>query len=142
MTEAFHLQLIKTHVFPAVEVAQVADFSLDNTVQGIAGALAENKLLNVCGLNLAAVVNDVAVGVNDDLGNVKAVALNLRVAQGGIDLSLARGSSNAVHLIGVWTKTVLEIVPEKRQGVLVVYTPSPVGVSMVGNQLAASSYAP
>lgn len=142
MTEAFHLQLVATHIFPAVEVTQVPNFSLNNGVQGIASALTKNKLLNVCGLNLAAVVNNVAIGVNDDLGNVKAVALNLRVAQRDINLGLASSSSNAVHLFGIRTKTVLEIVLEKWQRILIIHTPSPVRVSMINNRLASTSYAP
>lgn len=130
-----------THIFPAVKVAQVANFSLNNAIQGIAGTLAKNELLNVCRLNLAAVVNNIAIGINDDLSNVKAVALNLRVAQGDINLGLASSTSNAVHLFGIRTKTVLEVILEKGQRILVVYTPSPVGVSMINNQLASSSYA-
>lgn len=131
-----------THVFPAVEMAQIANFSLNNGIQGIAGALAKHKLLNVCGLNLAAMVDNIAIGVNDDLGNVKTAALNLRVAQRDINLGLAGSTSNAVHLFGIWTKRVFEVILEKGQRILVVNTPSPVGVSMMDYQLVSNYYAP
>lgn len=104
---------VMAYVFPAVEVAQVADLGLDNIDQRVARALAKYKLLNVRRLDLASVVDDIAIGVDDDLGNVKTVAFNLRVAHRDVDLSLAGSGSDAAHLIGIWTQTVLVILLEK-----------------------------
>lgn len=124
---------IVTYVFPAVEVAKIANLSLDNANQRVTGSLTEDKLLDVGGLNLAAVVDDLTTGVDDNLSNVKAVALNLRVAQRDIDLSLAGSRSNAAHLVRVRFQAVLVVLLEKGQRVLVVDTPSPVGVSIINN---------
>ena len=52
------------HVFPAVELAQATEFSLRDGFEGIASAVTVDELLDVCGLDLAAVVDDFACGVD------------------------------------------------------------------------------
>lgn len=122
---------VPTYVFPAVEVAKVANLSFDHTDQRVASSLTKHELLNVRGLDLAAMVDDIAIGINYNLGNIHAVALDLGVAQRHIDLSLAGSRANAAHFFRVRTQTVLVVLFEQRQRVLVVDTPSPIRVSII-----------
>lgn len=52
------------HVFPAVELAEAAEFGGGYGFEGVACAVAVDELLDVCGLDFAAVVYDFACGVD------------------------------------------------------------------------------
>ena len=56
------------HVLPAVELADAANLGLGDGLEGVAGAVAVDELLDVGGLDLAAVVDDIAVRGNEYLG--------------------------------------------------------------------------
>lgn len=58
------------HVLPAVELAETAEVGVDDGQEGVAVAVAVDELLNVCGLDLASVVEDIASGRDEDLREV------------------------------------------------------------------------
>lgn len=117
------------HVFPAVQMTKSTNLRLNHTSKGITGALAENKSLNVGRLNLAAVVDNITMRVDDDLGHVEAVAVNLGIAQGDVDLSSLGCRTDASHLIGIRVNAILVVLLKEGERVLIVDTPLPVGVS-------------
>ena len=47
----------RVHVFPAVELAETAEFGLCDGLERVACAIAVDEFLNVCGLDFAAVVD-------------------------------------------------------------------------------------
>lgn len=61
----------RVHVFPAVELAETAEFGLCDGLECIACAIAVDEFLNVCGLDFAAVVDDFASGIDQGLRQVQ-----------------------------------------------------------------------
>lgn len=111
-------------------MAEGTNLSLNDTVKGVTSTLTKDKLLNVGRLDLATVVDDLASGVNDNLGRVESMSVNLRIADGDENLSSLGCSTNASHFVRVGSKTVLVVLLEQRQRVLVVDAPLPVGISL------------
>jgi len=67
------------HVLPAVVVADSANVCLGDWLEGVTSSIAKDKLLHVGGLDLAAVVEDVAVGTDENLGEVQGGDVDLAV---------------------------------------------------------------
>ena len=91
--------------------------------------ITEDKSLNMCSADLAAVVENVTSGRNQNLSGIKRVQINLRVSKGNKDLVLLCSCTDTVHLRAVTGKTVLTILLQQRQGLLVVDAPHPVRVA-------------
>jgi len=71
----------RVHVLPAVELTKAANVSVSDRYEGIAGAISVDKLLYVTRLDLAAVVDDIAIRVDHDLGKIASGIVNLRKAE-------------------------------------------------------------
>lgn len=65
------------HVLPTVEVTDTADLSVHDGLGGVTSAVAEDEALDVGGLDLAAVVYDVASWVDHDLSGVQTGEIDL-----------------------------------------------------------------
>jgi hypothetical protein len=118
-----------TYILPAVQVSKGANLRLNNAVQRVAGTFAKNETFHMGGLDLAAVIDDLSKRINNDLGHVETVAINLGVAQGHVELGRFGRSSDTVHLLRFRPQAVLVVLLEERKRVLVGNTPLPVGVS-------------
>jgi hypothetical protein len=99
----------RVHVFPAVEVADAANFSLHDGLGGIAGTVAENETLNVSSADLATVVDDIAGRADHDLGRVKTGKVELGVSERHPDFVSSGGFADAFHFLGIGCETVLAI---------------------------------
>ncbi len=121
--------MVITYVFPAVQMAQPANLRVNHGVQRIAGAFPEDKLLHVCRLDFATMVDDGARRVNDDLRSIQSMAVELRVAQRYENLGSFRSGPDTLHLRGIRSQAVLMIFLEKWQGVLIVNPPLEVRIS-------------
>lgn len=117
------------HVLPAVELADAANLGLGDGLEGIAGAVAVDELLDVGGLDLAAVVDDLAGWADEHLGQVQGGVVDLGEAQRDKDLVIAGGPADAAHLLGVYGHRVLAVLLEHGEALQVGDLPHPVGVS-------------
>lgn len=97
------------HVLPAVELAQPSDLRLRDGLEGVTGAIAVDKLLDVGGLDLAAEVDDVSFRVNERLGKVEGGVVDLGEAKRDVDLVIAGSSADAAHFLRVDGKGVLAV---------------------------------
>lgn len=117
------------HVLPAVEVANSANLGVHDHVGGVTSTVAEDETLNVCGADLAAVVDDVAGRVDHDLGGVETVQIHFAVSQRNKDGVLFRSSSDTVHLRRIGRQRSLTVFLQERKALLVVDLPHPVRVT-------------
>jgi hypothetical protein len=124
------------HVLPAVELADAANIGLGDGLEGVAGAVAVDELLDVGRLDLAAVVDDLAGRADENLGQVQGGVVDLGEAQRDKDLVVAGGPADAAHLLGVYGHGVLAVLLEHGEALQVGNLPHPVGVS--GNPWAKS----
>lgn len=97
------------HVLPAVELAQPSDLRLRDGLEGVAGAIAVDELLDVGGLDLASQVDDVSFGVDECLREVQCGVVDLGEAKRDVDLVIAGGSADAAHFLRVDGKGVLAV---------------------------------
>lgn len=97
------------HVLPAVELAQPSELRLRDGLEGVAGAITVDELLDVGGLDLAAVVDDVSLWVDEGLGEVQGGMVDLGEAKRDVDLVVAGGSADTAHLLRVDGKGVLAV---------------------------------
>lgn len=97
------------HVLPAVELSQPAELRFGDGLEGVTGAIAVDELLNVGGLDLAAVVNDVALRVDEALGDVARRVVDLGEAKRDVNLVVAGRSADAAHLLRVDGEGVLPV---------------------------------
>ena len=74
----------RVHVLPAVELPEPTQLCLGDALEGIAGTIAVDKLLDVSGLDLATVVDDLTGRVNESLGQVKSGMIDLGEAKGDV----------------------------------------------------------
>lgn len=74
----------RIHVLPAVELTEATELRGYNREEGIAGPIAVDELLDVCGFDLAAVVDDLAVGVDERLREVQCSMIDFREAEGDV----------------------------------------------------------
>lgn len=117
------------HVLPAVELANAANLGLRDRHEGVAGAITVDELLNVGGLDLAAVVDDGAGRVDEDLSEIEGGVVELGKAHGDEDLVVAGGAADAAHLLRVDAEGVLAVLLEHGEGLEVGDLPHPVGVT-------------
>jgi hypothetical protein len=114
------------HVLPAVQLTNAANLRVDDHGSGIPRAIAEDETLHVSRTDLAAVVDDGAPRVDEDLRDVQAVEIQLRVSERHEDGVLLGCGTDAMHLWRVGGKAVLPIFLQQRQALLVVDLPHPV----------------
>ncbi|KAI6752059.1 hypothetical protein HG531_006755 [Fusarium graminearum] len=130
------------HVLPAVELTNTANLSLTDRHESVASSITVDELLDVSGLDLAAVVDDSTVRTDQNLGQVESGVVNLRESQRDKDLVIASSASDAAHLFRVDSHGVLTVSLEHREGLEVGDLPHPVGISRnpcdVSNKLASS----
>jgi hypothetical protein len=119
----------RVHVFPAVEVANPTDFSVHYGLGGVASAIAKDKTLDVSSADLATVVDDIAGRADHDLGRVKTGKVELGVSERHPNLVGSGGFTDALHFLGVGCETVLAILLQKWQTLLVSHLPCPVRVA-------------
>lgn len=117
------------HVLPAVELAQPPELGLRDGLEGVAGAIAVDELLDMGGLDLAAVVDDVAFGVNKSLGEVQSGVVDLGEAKRDVDLVIAGCAADAAHLLRVDGKGVLAVLLQHGKRLEIVDLPHPVRVA-------------
>lgn len=117
------------HVLPAVELAQPSELRLGDGLEGVAGAIAVDELLDVGGLDLAAVVDDVSLWVDEGLGEVQGGVVDLGEAKRDVDLVIAGCAADTAHLLRVDGKGVLAVLLQHGEGLEVVDLPHPVRVS-------------
>lgn len=117
------------HVLPAVELAQPSELGLGDGLEGVAGAIAVDELLDVGGLDLAAVVDDVALWVDEGLGEVQGGVVDLGEAKRDVDLVIAGCAADAAHLLRVDGEGVLPVLLQHGEGLEVVDLPHPVRVA-------------
>ena len=75
------------HVFPAVELTETTELSRHNREESVPGAVTVDKLFNVCRLDLAAVVDDFTIGIDERLRNVESGVINLRKSERDVAIS-------------------------------------------------------
>lgn len=114
------------YIFPAVQVAEIANFSLDYGVKRVTASLAKYKLLDMSRLDLATVVDDGSGWINDDLRHVHGMAVELGVSQRDVDLGGLGSLANSSHFVRVGPHAVLVKLLEEGQRILVVHTPQPI----------------
>lgn len=117
------------HVLPAVELAQPSKLSLGDGLEGVARAITVDELLDVCRLDLAAVVDDVALRVDEGLGEVARGVVDLGEAKRDVDLIVAGGSADATHLLRVDGEGVLPVLLQHGERLEVVDLPHPVRIT-------------
>lgn len=117
------------HVLPAVEMADAANLGVHDGDGGVAGSVAKDETLNVRGLDLAAVVDDLARWRDHDLRGVQGGKVKLGVSEGDEDLVGAGSLADAVHLGRVGGEGVLTVLLEKGERLEVVDLPHPVWVT-------------
>lgn len=110
-------------------MAKRANLSIHDTSQRVAAALTKDKSLDMSWFDLAAMIDHIAICVNDDLSHIETVAVNLGVPQRDVDLRVACGTSDTAHLIGIWPETVLVVLFQERERVLVIDSPLPIWVT-------------
>ena len=59
------------HILPAIQVPNPTNFGIDDRLGGITSPITKDKTLDMGGLDLAAVVNDISCGRNHNLGCVE-----------------------------------------------------------------------
>jgi hypothetical protein len=74
----------RVHVLPAVQLAEAAELGGDDRLECVAGAVTVDELLDVSGLDLAAVVDDLSRGVDESLGEVAGRVVDLRETEGDV----------------------------------------------------------
>lgn len=119
----------RIQILPAIQLPDAADLRLHNRGSRVARAIAKDQLLCVGGLDLAAVVDDVARRGDQHLGHVQTGKVNLGVAEGDVDLVGAGGLADAGHLLRVGGQAVLTVLLDEGEALLVVEDPGPEGVS-------------
>jgi hypothetical protein len=119
----------RVHVLPAVQLAEATDISLADRHEGVARAITVYKLLDVGRLDLATMVDNIAVRSDEDLGEVESGVVNLREAERDIDLVIPSGATDAAHFLGVDSHGVLAVSLDHGKGLEVGYLPHPVGIT-------------
>jgi len=136
------------HVLPAVELADATDLRVNHRFGGVTSTyqviisniivssykkssrtVTKDKSLNMCSTDLAAMVKNITSGRNQNLSSVKRVQIDLRVSKRNKYLVLLCSCTDTVHLRAVAWKTVLTVLLQQRQGLLVVDAPHPVRVA-------------
>lgn len=117
------------HVFPAVELAQPSELGLGDRLESVAGAITVDELLDVGGLDLATVVDDVSLWVDESLGEVQGGVVDLGESKRDVDLVIAGCAADAAHLLRVDGKGVLAVLLQHGKGLEVVDLPHPVRVA-------------
>lgn len=102
----------RVHVLPAVQVAHAADLRLRHRLGRVACSVTKDQALDVGGPDLAAVVEDIASGRDQDLCSVQTCKVDLRVAQGDVDLVGTGSVADAAHLLRVGGEAVLPVLLE------------------------------
>jgi hypothetical protein len=74
----------RVHVLPAVQLAEAAELGGDDRLESVAGAVTVDELLDMSGLDLAAVVDDLSRGVDESLGEVAGRVVDLRETEGDV----------------------------------------------------------
>ncbi len=82
----------------------------------------------MCGLDLPAVVQDIAVRANEHLREMASRHINLTVAERDIDAVLPRRSTDAPHLVRIRGQAVFAVGLEEGQRLLIIDLPHPVGI--------------
>lgn len=119
----------RVHVLPTVQVSNAADLGLHHGLGSVASAVSENKALDVGGLDLAAVVDDIASWCDHNLGGIQTGEIKLRVSKRHPDLIGLGCFADAAHFLRVGGETVLAVLLQQRQALLVGDLPGPVGVA-------------
>lgn len=119
----------RVHVLPAVKLTDAANAGLADRLEGVTGAVTVDKLLDVSGLDLASVVNDVAIRGDEDLREVKSGVVDLRETKRDVDLVVTCSSADTAHLLGVDSHGVLTVTLQHGERLHVGDLPHPVGVA-------------
>jgi hypothetical protein len=77
----------RVHVLPAVQLAEAAELGGDDRLECVTGAVTIDELLDVSGLDLAAVVDDLSRGVDESLSEVAGRVVDLRETEGDVTRS-------------------------------------------------------
>ncbi len=76
----------RVHVLPAVQLADTANLGVGYGDEGVAGTIPVYEFLYMGGLDLSAMIDDVAIGIDQGLGEIQRGVVNLGESQGNIDL--------------------------------------------------------
>lgn len=117
------------HILPVVQVSDTSDFSVNHRLSNITSAIAKDEALDVRGLDLAAMVDDISRQVDHGLSGVQAGEINLGVSERHEYIVLPYCFTNAAYLLRVRGETVLAMLLELWQTLLVVDLPCQVGVA-------------
>lgn len=119
----------RVHVLPAVQLTDTADVSLADGHEGVARAITVDKLLDMSRLDLATVVDHIAIRTDEDLREVESGVVDLRETERDVDLVIPSGTSDTAHLLGVDGHRVLAVSLEHGEGLEVGDLPHPVGIT-------------
>jgi hypothetical protein len=117
------------HVLPAVKLSNTTDVSLADGHEGVAGAISVDELLNVSRLDLATEVDDGTVGADEGLSEVESCVVDLREAEGDVDLVIAGCATDAAKFLRIHGHGVLAVALQHGEGLEVGDLPHPVGIS-------------